>query len=99
MYTIYKNLSSKIRKIAPCTIVLYIDASDESMKKRLLHRGQSSGRVDDNEETIKQRLLTFHQSSMPVIDHYAKQNKLQRVDSERAPDVVFQDVAAILDKF
>ena len=69
------------------------------MKKRLLHRGQSSGRVDDNEETIKQRLQTFHQVTKPVIDHYDKQNKLKRIDSERSPDVVFNDVEKILDGF
>ena len=69
------------------------------MKKRLLHRGQSSGRVDDNEETIKQRLQTFHQVTRPVIDYYGKQNKLKKVDSERNPDLVFNDVEKILDSF
>jgi adenylate kinase len=69
------------------------------MKKRLLHRGQSSGRVDDNEETIKQRLVTFHQATKPVIDYYQKQNKVKRIDSERAPDLVFKDVETILDHF
>ena len=69
------------------------------MKKRLLHRGQSSGRVDDNEETIKQRLQTFHQVTTPVIDYYGKQNKLKKVDSERNPDLVFNDVEKILDSF
>ena len=77
--------------------MLYVDASDESMKKRLLHRGQSSGRVDDNEETIKHRLKTFHDVTEPVIDHYNKQNKLRKVDAERTPDVIFKDIAKILD--
>ena len=69
------------------------------MKKRLLHRGQSSGRVDDNEETIKQRLQTFHQVTTPVIDYYGKQNKVKRIDSERNPDAVFSDVEKVLDSF
>ncbi len=85
------------KQIAPCKMVLYIDASDESMKKRLLHRGQSSGRVDDNEETIKQRLQTFHQVTKPVIDYYEKQSKLVRVSSEKAPDEVFVDVQKAFD--
>jgi adenylate kinase len=86
------------KQIAPCKLVLYVEASDETMKKRLMHRGQSSGRVDDNEETIKQRLKTFHEITKPVIDYYAEQNKLKRVDSEKAPDDVFVEVQAILDK-
>ena len=83
-------------KIAPCSLVLYIEASDETMKKRLMHRGQSSGRVDDNEETIKHRLQTFHEHTKPVIDYYGKQNKLRGVSSENAPDEVFKQVAQIL---
>jgi adenylate kinase family enzyme len=58
---------------------LYVNASDETMTKRLLHRGQTSGRVDDNEETIKKRLKTFHNQTIPVLDLYERQNKLAEV--------------------
>jgi adenylate kinase family enzyme len=75
-----------------------VEASDETMKKRLLFRGQSSGRVDDNEETIKQRLATFHQQTKPVVEHYAAQNKLRKVSSENAPEVVFSEVEKIFDQ-
>lgn len=85
------------KQIAPCKLVLYVEASDETMTKRLLNRGLSSGRVDDNEATIKNRLATFHQHTKPVVDHYSKQNKLRGVSSEQAPDVVFTQVTAILD--
>jgi len=77
-------------------MVLYIDASDDTMKKRLMKRGETSGRVDDNEETIKQRLNTFHEATKPVIDHYAKQGKVRKVDSERNPNEVFADIENIL---
>lgn len=49
------------------------------MTKRLLHRGQTSGRVDDNEETIKNRLKTFHNQTLPVLDLYEKQGKVAAV--------------------
>jgi len=49
------------------------------MTKRLLHRGQTSGRVDDNEETIKNRLKTFHNQTLPVLDLYEKQGKVAEV--------------------
>ncbi|RNA23200.1 adenylate kinase isoenzyme 1 isoform X2 [Brachionus plicatilis] len=75
------------KQIVPCKAVLYVEASDESMKKRLLNRGLSSGRVDDNEETIKQRLETFHSVTSPVIDYY--QNK---INAENSPDEVFKEV-------
>lgn len=75
--------------------MLYIEASDETMTKRLLKRGESSGRVDDNEETIKQRLETFHQVTQPVIDHY--QDKLKVVNSEQDPNDVFAEIESIIE--
>lgn len=65
--------------MAPCKFVLYFDVADETMKTRLLGRALTSGRVDDNEETIMKRLKTFHDHTAPVMDYYAKQNKLQTV--------------------
>ncbi|CAF1268752.1 unnamed protein product [Rotaria sordida] len=84
--------------IAPCNLVLYINANDATMTKRLLHRAQTSGRVDDNEETIKKRLKTFHKETIPVLDLYEKKNKLEEIDSELEPDAVFSQVRDILDK-
>lgn len=57
-------------EIGTCTQVLYFEVSDETMTKRLMGRGLTSGRVDDNAETIRKRLETFHKHSRPVVDHY-----------------------------
>merc|ERR1740131_617393 len=84
--------------ITPAKAVLYFEVSDEEMTKRLLVRGQTSGRVDDNEETIKSRLVTFHQATAPVTTHYHKQRKLHKINAERAPDAIFADVEKSLDK-
>ena len=54
------------------------------MTKRLLHRGQTSGRVDDNEATIKNRLSTFHNQTVPVLDLYKNQGKLAEVINLRS---------------
>jgi adenylate kinase len=42
-----------------CTVLLYLNASEETMTKRLLSRGLTSGRSDDNAEAIKSRLQTL----------------------------------------
>jgi adenylate kinase len=80
------------KEIVPCEKVLYCEASDDTMKARLLERGKSSGRVDDNEDSIKQRLETFHQVTQPVIDYYNKKGKLVKVNSEKSPQEVFEEV-------
>jgi len=59
-------------QIAPASLVIYFDCSDETMKSRLLGRALSSGRADDNEATIVKRLVTFHQCSEPVIKKYTE---------------------------
>jgi len=84
--------------ITPARGVLYFEVSDDEMTKRLLKRGETSGRVDDNEETIKSRLVTFHEATTPVTKHYAKQGKLHKIGAERAPDAIFADVEKSLDK-
>lgn len=84
--------------IAPCTFVLWIDASQETMVQRLLKRAETSGRADDNEETIRKRLKTFVESTEPVIDYYEKQNKVRRINSQNSVDVVFAEVQKVFDQ-
>ncbi|KAK1334106.1 hypothetical protein QTO34_005106 [Cnephaeus nilssonii] len=55
------------QRIGQPTLLLYVDAGAETMTKRLLKRGETSGRVDDNEETIKKRLDTYYKATEPVI--------------------------------
>ena len=79
-------------EVRPCDFVLCFDVSDDTMTKRLLGRAQTSGRVDDNEETIKKRLKTFHDITKPVIDHYSKEHKVEKIAAEKSADDVFLDV-------
>lgn len=52
-------------------------------------------RPDDREDVIRQRLEAFDKQTRPVIDHYAKQGRLLRVDGDQPPEKVFEQ---ILDK-
>lgn len=64
--------------------LLFFDCPEEVMEKRLLKRGETSGRSDDNIESIKKRFRTFVQQTMPVVQYYEKQNKVVRVGVSRA---------------
>lgn len=72
--------------------VLFFDCPEEVMEKRLLKRGEDSGRSDDNIETIKKRFQTFCEHTIPVIQLYAQQNKVEKIDSNRDPESVWKDV-------
>jgi adenylate kinase len=86
-------------EIQPASLVIYFEATNETLVKRLLERGKSSGRSDDNIDTIKLRLDTFFNSTRPVVDHYSKKQKLVKINAERPVDAIFADVCVQLDKF
>lgn len=67
------------KNIAPVNLVLFFDASEDTLVKRLLGRAVTSGRVDDNEETIKKRLQTFNTHNDQVVQQYT--DKLKKVRS------------------
>ena len=76
--------------------MLFFDAPDSVLKQRLLSRGESSGRSDDNEATISKRLRTYHDESVPAIQHYAKFNKLNRINADQNIDDVWSSVRAVM---
>ncbi|XP_057230629.1 adenylate kinase isoenzyme 1 isoform X3 [Malurus melanocephalus] len=85
------------KKIAPPTLLLYVDAGKDTMVKRLLKRGETSGRVDDNEETIKKRLDTYYKATEPVIAFYKSRGIVRQLNAEGSVDEVFQQVCTHLD--
>ncbi|KAM4761185.1 adenylate kinase isoenzyme 1 isoform 2-T3 [Cyanocitta cristata] len=85
------------KKIAPPTLLLYVDAGKDTMVKRLLKRGETSGRVDDNEETIKKRLETYYKATEPVIAFYKSRGIVRQLNAEGSVEEVFQQVCTHLD--
>lgn len=49
------------------------------MVKRLMKRGETSGRSDDNEETIKRRLDLYYKATEPVIAFYENRGIVRKV--------------------
>ncbi len=58
--------------------------------------GELYQRTDDNEETIKARMQVYHESTQPIIDHYAKQHKLKKLDGNLETADLAQALAAML---
>ncbi|KAG0224649.1 hypothetical protein BGW42_004973 [Actinomortierella wolfii] len=83
------------RVVVPSKFILFFECPEEVMLKRLLKRGETSGRSDDNIESIRKRFRTFVDTSMPVIDHYASLNKVHTVSCTDTPENVYAKVKAI----
>ncbi|RFU35175.1 hypothetical protein B7463_g1123, partial [Scytalidium lignicola] len=84
--------------VCPSKFVLFFDCPEETMEKRLLKRGETSGRSDDNIESIKKRFRTFIETSMPVVDYFDKDGRVVKIEATRSPDVVYVDVKKQLQK-
>jgi adenylate kinase len=85
-------------EVGQCVKVINFECSDAVMTRRLLQRGQTSGRVDDNEATIKKRLATFRQETLPVIEFYKRKHLVCSINAERSVDEVYQDVHPVFRK-
>ncbi|CAO3612278.1 unnamed protein product [Mucor fragilis] len=83
--------------VVPSKLVLFFECPEEVMLKRLLKRGENSGRVDDNIESIRKRFVVFTETSMPVVDAFEKQDKVKRISCDQPVEQVYQHVKAIFD--
>jgi adenylate kinase len=63
------------------SLVLGLEVNEDELVKRLLLRGQTSGRVDDqNEETIRNRFHEYLNKTLPIQGFYAGQDKYHGID-------------------
>jgi len=83
------------KEVVESTFVIYFECSEEVMLKRLLKRGETSGRIDDNTETIKKRFKTFLESSYPVVEYFRTLDKVHTIPCEDSADEVYAKVKPI----
>ncbi len=70
--------------------VLALEVGEDELVKRLLHRGQTSGRSDDtNEDVIRKRFAVYSKETTPVAEHYHKANKLEKIKGDGTVDGIF----------
>lgn len=80
-------------------IMIYMDVPEEELVKRILLRGKESGRADDaSEDVIRNRIAVYNQQTAVVADYYRAQGKYVAVPSLGTIDVVFERIAAEIEK-
>jgi len=78
--------------------MIELDVPEDELMKRLLLRGQQSGRADDNEETIKKRLVVYHQQTQPLIEWYGQEGLHYHIDGLGELDRIFDDICKVVEK-
>jgi adenylate kinase len=77
--------------------VVGLEVPEEELIKRILLRGQMSGRSDDNEETARKRLETYHNQTSPLKTYYEEQGKYRAIDGVGSVDDIFELIKDNLD--
>jgi adenylate kinase len=79
-------------------VMLALDVTEKELVKRLVKRGETSGRPDDNnEQVIRTRIHEYHKKTSPVADHYKKTNKVVLVKGEGSVDNIFTSLTKEID--
>jgi len=78
------------------TAVLNLQLTEKEAEKRILLRGQISGRSDDNVKTIKNRFKVYRAQTAPLLKYYRTQEKLITIDGRPEIKEVFKEITAII---
>ncbi len=87
-------LAERGHKIAA---MIELDVPEDELMKRLIKRGQESGRSDDNAETIKKRLDVYHNQTAPLIDWYRNEGIHYHINGLGELDRIFADICKVVD--
>ena len=86
-------------KEAPIAAMLALDVSEEELIKRLLKRGETSGRSDDNNENvIRARIVEYRSKTAVVADYYKQFDKVVMVKGEGTVDDIFERLCTEIDQ-
>jgi adenylate kinase len=71
-------------------VMLALNVSEEELARRLMKRGETSGRSDDTNETvIKARITEYHNKTAIVAEYYKKFDKVVNVNGEGTVGDIF----------
>jgi adenylate kinase len=80
------------------SIMISLEVPREELVKRLLKRGEETGRSDDNMETINNRIDVYERQTIPVTYYYDKMHKHVPVDGIGSIDTIFKRIVKVIDK-
>jgi len=58
--------------------------------------GKLVQRHDDQPHLVKKRLELYHRQTQPLVKLFEQMGVLKKVDGERSPDEVFEDIKKII---
>lgn len=85
-------------KNAAVSALIMLDVPDDEITKRILLRGQSSGRADDLDEAIiRKRIEVYKSETTPVFDYYQVKGKSQKIHGVGTIEEIFDRLCEAID--
>jgi len=80
--------------------IIYIKCSEDTMTKRIMKRGESSGRIDDKADVIKKRFATYNDETFPIIEKKRQEGfRVFEIDGEKTPEEVYDSCISQIKQF
>ena len=76
--------------------VVGLHVDEDELGKRLIKRGEESGRSDDNLDTIKKRLEVYHSQTFPLQEYYRAEGCYKAIDGMGSVDEIFERIKQAL---
>ncbi|MDR1897862.1 MAG: adenylate kinase [Prevotellaceae bacterium] len=94
-----KSLDAMLEKESMnISLMITLEVEEQELIKRILTRGETSGRTDDLDTgIIKNRIKVYNEQTSPVADYYKRQNKHIPVDNMGTIDETFDCLKKVLD--
>lgn len=87
------------QKNAKVNAMLALNVDDEILLKRILKRGQTSGRNDDaNEDIIKKRFKTYYSETATLRPYYQKDNKYFEINGMGSIEKITERLSCVIEE-
>ena len=78
--------------------MISLEVPKEELIKRLLKRGEDSGRSDDTLDCINNRIDVYSKRTIPVTYYYQKMRTHAAVDGTGSIDKIFERIVEVIEK-
>lgn len=78
--------------------LIALEVEDNELERRLLKRGESSGRADDvDTKVIRNRIAIYKNNTTPVAEYYATAEKTHKIDGIGTIEDIFEKIASVIE--
>ena len=78
----------------PINKVFVFEADNEELIKRILIRGEVSGRSDDTEESVKVRLEVYNNDTAPLVNYYQEKQLVTTINAIGEIEEIYNSIAS-----